>query len=107
MFALLRKRPSDRRAPVAIAPIAAFRAAPHVFAAAREGRVILLDSRRERYLGFDDVGSAVWTRVEAGRTVEEIASELAREYEADPERIQQDVAAFLAELSDAGLIVPA
>lgn len=107
MFALLRNRASRRKEATPIVPAAAFRAAPHVVAAEGEGRVILLDTRRERYLGLDEVGSALWSHLQAGRTVREMTERLASEYEGDVTSIEADVTSFLGELRDSDLIVSA
>ena len=82
-----------------------FRPSPDVMTAVREGRVVLLDGRRERYFGLDEVGTAVWAGLEAGMTFTEIVDSLEAEYDAPRERLEQDVSKFLSELADSRLVV--
>jgi hypothetical protein len=82
-----------------------FRPAAHVVAAETEGRVVLMDLRRRgRYIGLDEVGSAIWTRLQAGEPVGDIVDRLAAAYDAPADRIGADARRFVADLEDARLV---
>jgi hypothetical protein len=53
---------------------------------------------------FNEVGSAVWTRLDAEKSVLEIASEIAEEFEVTVEAAVLDVRGFLAMLTEEGLV---
>lgn len=74
-------------------------------AAVAEGRVVLLDGRRERYFGLDEVGTTVWEGLEAGLTFTEIVDRLETEYDAPRETLERDVSTFLSHLAESKLVV--
>jgi hypothetical protein len=82
-----------------------YRPAPDVMTAVREGRVVLLDGRRERYFGLDEVGTSVWAGLEAGLTFTEIVDSLEGEYDAPREMLERDVSTFLSNLAESKLVV--
>ena len=84
-----------------------YRPAPDVMAAVREGRVVLLDGRQERYFGLDEVGTSVWAGLEAGLTFTEIVDALEEEYDAPRATLEGDVSTFLSNLADSKLVVSA
>lgn len=84
-----------------------YRPAPEVLTATREGRAVLLDARRERFFGLDEVGTSVWAGLEAGMTFTEIVDTLETEYDAPRERLELDVSTFLSNLAESKLVVPA
>jgi hypothetical protein len=53
---------------------------------------------------LNDVGSRVWTLVEAPKSIREIIDVLCEEYDAPRERITQDVIELLDELRATGLV---
>lgn len=69
-----------------------------------EGETVLLDLKREQYFGLDDVGSRIWTLIEAGESVDAIVRTLGEEYDAGPQQIEHDLRRLLTELAQAGLI---
>ncbi len=87
-----------------ISRTSSFRPSAHVVATAGEGRVFLLDTKRDRFLGLDDVGAVVWLGMEQGLTVGGIAETLASEFEVAAEQAETDVRTFLVGLEDAHLI---
>jgi hypothetical protein len=102
MLSLLRKsrassaaRPSRNRT---------LRPSRDVLTAEQGGLTVLLDLRREIYLGLDEVGAAIWREVEAGAGPLLIAERLRQEYDAPAEVLRLDVERFLAELEDRGLV---
>ena len=84
-----------------------YRPAPEVMAATREGRVVLLDARRDRFFGLDEVGTSVWAGLEAGMTFTEIVDTLVTEYDAPRATLERDVSTFLSNLAESKLVVNA
>ncbi len=70
-----------------------------------DGQLVLLHLERGEYFGLDDVGARLWEELARGRSVEEAATSLAREYEADLPRIVDDALSLTTELVDRGLVV--
>jgi hypothetical protein len=93
MRALFRRRPAVPT-PGAIR----YRTAPDVVSAVQGERAVLLDARRGRYFGVDEVGVAIWEALSRGATVPEIVDGLERSYAAPRARLERDVADFLAML---------
>lgn len=50
------------------------------------------------------VGAEIWTRINGVNTVEKIAAEIADLFDADPEGVAEDVAAFIADAAGRGWI---
>ncbi len=100
MLKLLRRRQAPRgpRAP-------SYKAARHVVAARQGDRTILLDARRGRYFGVDDVGATIWGRLVAGATLPELVAGLEVEYAVPRETLERDAAAFVSRLQRAHLVV--
>jgi hypothetical protein len=79
-----------------------------VLAAVHGDRTILLDLRTERYLGLDEVGTAVWELVddagEDGVALVSIVDMLAAEYEAPRVTLARDVGMLMDRLRREGLV---
>lgn len=58
----------------------------------------------ERALMLDDTGHAVLSEVDGNRTVQDIATILAKKYQAPVEMIKADIRGFLKDLADKRLI---
>jgi hypothetical protein len=57
---------------------------------------------------FNRTGSLIWKLLESPRTVAELASAVAREYDVDVAHAEQDVTEFIGEMKAVGLVeVPA
>lgn len=78
--------------------------AKHVVSTMHGARTVLLDSRSGHYYGLDEVGSRIWNLAEAGFAPSSIAEKLAQEYDAPPEKLKQDVDAFIYELKNSRLL---
>jgi hypothetical protein len=76
-----------------------------VLTAERDGLAVLLDLRRQQFLGLDEVGTSIWRRIEAGATAAAIVSSVAADYAAPPETVRDDVRRFIAELQQRRLVV--
>jgi hypothetical protein len=83
-----------------------FRPSPDVAVATREGRAVLLDVRRERYYGLDEVGTTIWEGLQRGLTFTEIVDALESEYDAPRATLEDDVSRFVARLASSNLVVP-
>ena len=71
------------------------------------GEAVILDMKAGVYFGLDEVGTRIWSLVQQPRCVADICAELQAEYEVERARCEAAVLTPLAEMSDAGLIVPA
>jgi hypothetical protein len=83
-------------------------AAPEVLSAVHGDRTILLDLRTERYLGLDEVGSAVWALVaeagEDGAAIPAVLDALAAEFSAPRAVLERDLGALLERLRQDGVV---
>jgi hypothetical protein len=68
------------------------------------GESVLLDLASERYFGLDDIGTGMWRVLMSAKTIDEAIESLEAEYDVDPARLREDVAAFVQKLADAGLV---
>jgi hypothetical protein len=75
-----------------------------VLVAEQDGTAVLLDLRREVFHGLDEVGTRIWRGLESGVTPSSIAEDLAAEYDAPAAAVRADVARFVDELLDRGLV---
>ena len=57
---------------------------------------------------FNGTGTLIWKLLESPKTVSEIATVVAREYEVEPAQAERDVTSFVEEMKAVGLVeVPA
>ena len=68
------------------------------------GEVAILDLAGGMYYGLDTVGARVWELVQKPIEVNQIQKTIVEEYDANRERIERDVLAFLQYLADEGLM---
>ena len=78
-----------------------------VLAREADGTLVLLDLDSGHYYSLDDVGARVWELCDGERSCGEILTTLGEEYEAPAETLEGDVLAFLQEMLDESLLVPA
>jgi hypothetical protein len=81
------------------------RPAGNVFMAERDGVAVLLDLRREVYLGLDEIGTVVWREIENGASGESITRRVCEEYDAPADAVRGDIQKFMAELRHRHLVV--
>ncbi len=68
------------------------------------GEAVLLDLKSQRYFGLDPVGTRIWQLLdERGRT-EGVLQAMLDEFEVEEADLRRDIADFLRELEEAGLI---
>jgi hypothetical protein len=77
---------------------------PLVSASASPDGLVLLDVRGGVILASNAIGARIWTLIEQHHSVAEIAKQLVAEYRVPEARAEHDVAAFVASLTDRGLI---
>jgi len=65
---------------------------------------VLFETRSEKVFTLSPTAAAVMHQIASGPPDADLAQSLARRYEAPPGAIQRDVAAFIAELKDRGLV---
>jgi hypothetical protein len=71
-----------------------------------EGEGVLMDTAKETYFSLDAMGTAIWKLLAANPDLDSARSSLLKNYEVSPEALEKDLAAFIANLIDAGLVVP-
>jgi len=76
----------------------------NVLAREVEGETVILDLRTQRYVGGNRSATVLWPLLEAGATREQLAGRLAEEFGLAAERAAGDVAAFVDQLAELGLI---
>lgn len=69
-----------------------------------DDEVVLMDLESGNFFSLAGTSLAVWRAIDGERSEDQIAAALADEYDQTLERVQADVADFLGELRDAGLI---
>jgi hypothetical protein len=89
-----------------IGPRQRLRVPEAVHARAFDDEVIILDLGAGDYFSLDPVGSRAWNRFAAGGCVEEVAAEIAAEYDVDADRALRDLLTLAGELVSRGLLVP-
>ena len=65
---------------------------------------LLLDPASGNYFSLTDVGARIWELCDGEHTLDEIADELAGEYDAPAETIRADARELLDELAAEGLV---
>lgn len=78
--------------------------AGHVLVQDSGGEAVLLDLAGERYFGLNKVGTRIWQLLAETPSLDEVQGRLCAEFDAPPERIQQDLLALVEQLQAAGLI---
>jgi hypothetical protein len=68
------------------------------------GETVMMSVKSGRYYGLDDIGSAIWQRLEAPRRFGDLVDQLAADYDADRATIVGDVRALLAEMATHDLV---
>jgi hypothetical protein len=68
------------------------------------GETVMMSVKSGRYFGLDDIGSAIWQRLEAPCRFGDLVDQLAADYDADRATIVDDVRPLLAEMAAHGLV---
>jgi hypothetical protein len=76
-----------------------------VLAATQGDTTVLMDAASGRYFTLNDVAGRIWTLLETPRSLPELISVLADEYEVERDRLVPDVVALTGRLSELSLVV--
>ena len=68
------------------------------------GESVLLNLRTETYFGLDDQGTAFWTALTDGPTIDAAAGRLLEEFDVDEATLRRDLSSFLDSLVEHGLV---
>ena len=68
------------------------------------GESVLLDLASEQYFGLDPVGTRIWELLADAPTLGQVHETLCAEFDAEPERIRDDLLALVRQLREAGLV---
>lgn len=69
-----------------------------------DGEILLLEPRSETFFGLDEVAASIWQRLETPTTVHQLCLSLTQEYDVEYQACLDDIAPFLVQLLDSGLI---
>lgn len=69
-----------------------------------EDRVLVLDPRKNAAHEFNETGAEIWELVDGNRSMEAIATEIAKRFEVEDEKALQDTQIFLCELVEKDLV---
>lgn len=70
------------------------------------GEGVLVDLNTKQYFQLNETAMFVWRRLETGKSLEEIASEMAGEYEVTREHAEESVRKLLGNLQSFKLLPP-
>lgn len=79
--------------------------APHVHFAEVEQSYVLMDLKKETYLGLDAVASHIWQSLSEHGDMTRAAEDLCRDYDVEREQAVADIEAWVAELARKGLVI--
>ena len=82
----------------------AYLVSPECVSCKVEDGIAILDLRSNTYFSLDPVGAAVWDRMAAPVSLDELAAAIAAEYAVPPEECRGDIADLLDDMLTHGLI---
>jgi hypothetical protein len=94
-----------RLGPHELQPTSRLKPGRDVLSTEHEGAMVLLDLRRQVYLGVDEVGTSIWQEIERGSTYEQIERSLEAQYDAPPDVLRREARVFIEELIARRLVV--
>lgn len=65
---------------------------------------VLLDPNSGNYFGMNDVGTAIWTQLQTGKSVDQIVAQLVTEFEVTPDLARADVTNYMQSLQQLGFL---
>ena len=71
-----------------------------------KGEVVALDAEASRYFAANPTAAALWKRLSEGATEAHLVDTLCERYRVSRETAEADVAAFVGELSQRGMLEP-
>jgi hypothetical protein len=69
-----------------------------------DGDVVVMGFTQGKYVGLNDIASAVWRRLERPQPVAALCDGMIRDFDGDADEIRRDILALLAELHEFGLL---
>jgi Coenzyme PQQ synthesis protein D (PqqD) len=69
-----------------------------------DGETVLMSIARGSYIGLATTARDIWLRIETKTRVCDLCAALAAAYEGDPAVIEAETLAFLAKMTDSGLV---
>ena len=82
----------------------AYLVSPECVSCAVEDGIAILDLRSNTYFSLDPVGAAIWDRMAAPASLDELAAAVAADYDVAPEQCRGDIANLLEDMLTHGLI---
>lgn len=77
---------------------------PDLIAAPMDGDLVMMCIESGNYYGVGGVGPRIWELLEQPVTVEAITAVICNQFDVDADRCRPDIAAFVRQLLDAGLV---
>ena len=77
----------------------------HPVAEPVDDELVMADIEAGKYYGLNDIGTAIWKRIETKITVEDLCKQLCETYTVTPEQCSAEVIAFLKDLESRKLIL--
>jgi hypothetical protein len=71
-----------------------------------DGELVILDIPSGRFFGLNDVGKVIWDRLTEDSSFEQLIDAVVANYEVDRDQATDDVTDLIAQLVDAGLVLP-
>jgi hypothetical protein len=81
--------------------------APHLRSVVDQDGAVILDVEHDTMLTLNSTGGYIWQKLEQGKLIDEIVSELARDTGADLAAVDRDVHVFLEQLKSKHLLTEA
>lgn len=78
---------------------------PNVLFQELDDEAILLNLASEHYYGLDDVGMRMWQLLDEHGSVATVMARLLAEYDVDEATLRYDLAQFINQLNEAGLVI--
>lgn len=78
--------------------------ASNVFAREFDGELVVLDLGRGEYYGLNEVGGRLFRGLEGGRTMRQVADQIAAEFEVSTDQSLSDMSVLASALRGLGLI---
>ena len=82
----------------------AYLVSPECVSCAVEDGIAILDLRSNTYFSLDPVGAAIWDRMAAPASLDDLATAIAAEYDVPPQECRGDIADLLEDMLTHGLI---
>ncbi len=81
-----------------------WKCADHTEAVEMEGEWVVLDSEKYLITKLNEVGGWIYSRIQAGDTLEILVQAMSSEYDISEEQAKQDILVFVDQLVQCGLI---